>query len=76
MAQLVKAGAWYYRIDPKNSKYLQRSTQSDDKSFSHYTEFSGADILDLSTAGNGSDVIVETSKGRWVKENGNSFRKK
>lgn len=72
MANTVKAGSWYYRINPNNPKELQRTNVAG-QSFSRVCEFNGAEIYDLSAKGD--DVIAETSKGRWCLTKSGNIKK-
>jgi hypothetical protein len=64
MAQKIKAGGWFYRINPSKSKELQISASSDG-SYSHIWDFS-SEIFDLQASG--SDVIVSTAQGTFIRK--------
>lgn len=72
MASTIKAGNWYYRINPSNHKELQR-TNVLGQTFFRYAECGGAEIFDLSTKGD--DLILETSSGKWCLPKGGMLKR-
>ena len=66
MSNIIKSGAWYFRIDPSNSKNLQRATNPN-SGFSNVTQFNGAEIYDLTEGSKDGEVYADTSNGRWVR---------
>ena len=72
MADVVKAGPWFFRANPNNPNELQRASSANGN-FSHVDSIPNGKILDLSTKGD--DVIIEATNGRYVRLHGGGIRK-
>lgn len=72
MAQECRIGTWLFRIDPSNSARLQRRNMGS-TSYSHLWDApNGERILDLMTRG--SDLIIETDRRTYIRNNSGGIR--
>ena len=73
MATTVKEGNFLYRINPSKPTELQKASEGSN-SWSFVCGCNGAQILDLSVKG--SDIVMSTSKGTYVRSHNGSVTKK
>lgn len=71
MSSIVKAGSWYFRVDPHDSKQLQRSFDVND----HWSVVCrvASEILDIDASG--EDVVISTKAGIYIRDkSGNVYK--
>lgn len=74
MATTVKEGGFFYRINPNNPTELQRATSISSNSWSRVCGCNGAEILDIATRG--TDIVMSTSAGTYVRSHHGVVTKK
>jgi hypothetical protein len=67
MAEMIKVGKELIRIDPKNDKKLQYSTNDGRTWSTHYSSTSCGEFSDL--VDNDKEILAHTSKGLYYSKN-------
>ena len=75
MAQMVRVGTFIYRINPNDTREMQRCSIGA-SSWSRIAYFNGYRILDLLLDSNEQDIIVYTERYVYVREYSGNIRMK
>ena len=66
MGNACKAGAWLFRINPKNDRELQKASIGSSSYSFLWSAPNGEHILDISPKG--EDVLIQTDRHNYIRQ--------